>query len=57
MKKIRVIRSLFSLRLRFFRMICMKEERSRMRYFPMRPPIVSLCLYGDNRTQELGGTS
>jgi hypothetical protein len=56
-KKIRVIRSLFSLRFRFFRMIWMKDKSSRMRYFPMRPPIVSLCLYSDSRAQGLGDSS
>jgi hypothetical protein len=33
-----------------------KKEKSIIGYFPMRPPIVSLGLLGDNRTQDKGGT-
>jgi hypothetical protein len=39
-----------------FRMDMMRGEVFLMRYFPMRPPIVSLGLLSDYRTQDWGTT-
>jgi hypothetical protein len=40
-----------------FGMNMMRREVFLMRYFPMRPPIVSLGLLCDNRAQDMRGTN